>query len=143
VPVGRVRDRATFDALRRSRLRSSSGAVRLVYAPAEALRDRHGSGPEACVAFAVSRKVGSAVDRNRVRRRTRAVLAERDRTMMPGAYLISFAPGAAEMSFEELRTDVERALRRMVQRIDAGSTGASRPPTNHSSAVSGQARIDG
>jgi len=142
VLVGRIRDRATFDALRRSRLRVSSGPVRMVHVPVAALPDHRGSRPEACVAYAVNRKVGGAVDRNRVRRRTRAVLTERDERMMPGAYLISFAPGAAEMSFEELRTDVDRALRRMVQRIDAGPTGASSRASSGTDAVSAGVRHD-
>jgi ribonuclease P protein component len=130
VPVGRIRDRATFEALRHSRLRTSSGRVRLVHVPAAARTDGAGAGPAVRVGFAVGRRVGGAVERNRVRRRTRAVLAEVNGTMMPGAYLVSFAPGAAEMSFEELRTDVERALSRMVQRIVADPESAPHPGPN-------------
>ena len=70
-------------------------------------------GPEASpprVAFAVSRKVGSAVSRNRVRRQLWHHLHDRVRVgpgLEPGAYLVSIRPGS---SSAELRADLDRAL---------------------------------
>ena len=62
------------------------------------------------VAFAVGRRVGSAVVRNRLRRRLRAIMAELATTLRPGAYLISAAAPAADMTFGELRNTVSDAL---------------------------------
>ena len=43
--------------------------------------------PTARVAYAIPRRVGTAVERNRIRRRLRAVLA--DQPLAPGAHLVS------------------------------------------------------
>ena len=59
------------------------------------------------VAYAVPRTVGSAVVRNRLRRRLRAVTATLD--LSPGAYLISASPAAAGLSFDELAGHVREA----------------------------------
>jgi ribonuclease P protein component len=57
------------------------------------------------VAYGIGRHVGPAVVRNRVRRRLRAAAREihGDRGLAPGAYLVSVRPGAAQMSYAELR----------------------------------------
>jgi ribonuclease P protein component len=59
------------------------------------------------VAYAVSRSVGGAVDRNRVRRRLRSIV--RDAGLAPGAYLVSVSPAAAVIPFDELARHVRRA----------------------------------
>jgi ribonuclease P protein component len=78
--------------------------------------------PDACgdvrrVAFAVSRQVGSAVVRNRVRRRLRAALQELDRLddprFPPGDYLVRVRPGAGALGFDVLRDDLHRSLARL------------------------------
>ena len=65
--------------------------------------------PGARVAYGVSRAVGGAVDRNRVRRRLRAIV--RDTELAPGAYLVTVSPAAAELAFEELARHVRLACR--------------------------------
>lgn len=75
----------------------------MVFAPGVGDRD-------ARVAYAVGRKVGGAVVRNRLRRRLREVVRATDPS--PGAYLVSAGPGALRISFEELRMTVETAMRR-------------------------------
>ena len=60
-----------------------------------------------CVAYAIPRTVGPAVDRNRLRRRLRAVTCELG--LDPGAYLISAGPAAAGLSFDELAEHVRTA----------------------------------
>jgi ribonuclease P protein component len=66
--------------------------------------------PRTRVAFAITRKVGSAVVRNRLRRRLRAVLTDMATTLPPGALLVSASVGAVERSPAELRDDVVRLL---------------------------------
>jgi ribonuclease P protein component len=60
------------------------------------------------VAFAVGRRVGPAVARNRVRRQLRAVVAELAPELRPGAYLVAYR-GAPGLPFEELRRQVTAA----------------------------------
>ena len=100
--VWRIGDRATFELLRRSGRRARRGPVTVTFAPA-------GPAPQPRVAYAVGRKVGNAVVRNRVRRRLRAAVAE-TAEIRPGAYLVAAAPAAARLSFDELRRDVATAM---------------------------------
>jgi ribonuclease P protein component len=90
----RIRDRATFAALRQGR-RGHAGPVRVTWVPGA-----DGSPPR--VAFAVGRRVGSAVARNRIRRQLRAVAGALAPALAPGAYLLSYR-GPAEIDFVELR----------------------------------------
>ena len=70
------------------------------------------------VAFAVSRKVGTAVVRNRLRRQVRAHLGELRAAKSPllpaGAWLFALQPGAAEAERSVLLADVESCLGRLV-----------------------------
>ena len=61
------------------------------------------------VAFAIGRRVGTAVVRNRLRRRLRAVLAEQV-DLAPGVYLVSTGPEAATLDYGELRDIVHKAV---------------------------------
>jgi ribonuclease P protein component len=69
------------------------------------------------VAFAVGRQIGSAVVRNRVRRRLRAALQELEREadprFPPGDYLVRVRPGAPAASYQDLRRDLVGALDRL------------------------------
>lgn len=67
------------------------------------------------MAFAVGRRVGTAVVRNRVRRRLRAQLLELARSgqLAGGDLLVIARPRAAELASPELRQHLERALRQM------------------------------
>jgi ribonuclease P protein component len=116
--IWRVRDRATFDALRRSGRRRREGPVTVVHL-AEPWPSGHAAQPPQ-VAFAVGRKVGSAVVRNRVRRRLRAVMADlagsSDSPLAPGAYLISVGPEVVSLSYVELKAIVNTALQRLEDR---------------------------
>lgn len=70
------------------------------------------------VAFAVSRTVGTAVVRNRLRRQVRAYLSEvraQDPTRFPsGAWLFAIQPSAASAEREVLLRDVDSCLERLV-----------------------------
>ncbi|WP_084521338.1 ribonuclease P protein component [Thermus islandicus] len=66
--------------------------------------------PEVRVGIVVSRRVGKAVVRNRVRRRLKEILR---RLHLPGAHLLLVAsPEAREAGFAELFQDVVRALKK-------------------------------
>jgi len=62
------------------------------------------------VAYAIGRRVGGAVVRNRLRRRLRAVVAELAPDLIPGIYLVSASPEASALSFGELRSLLSRAM---------------------------------
>jgi ribonuclease P protein component len=134
--IWRIRDRRTFVALRKHGVRVRSGPLTITAlldppspAPAAASSGPPAAGVEVPagtvgptdpprVAFAIGRKVGHAVVRNRLRRQLRAICAElAGVSLVPGAYLVSVQPAAAELSYAELRTDVQRAL----SRLDPGS----------------------
>ena len=67
------------------------------------------------VAYAVGRRAGGAVVRNRIRRRLRAVLRELSDELVPGAYLVGAGAEAASLSYGELRATVSEALRAVVR----------------------------
>lgn len=94
--IWRVRDRATFEALRREGRRTRRGSLTVTYVPADDTPPR--------VAYGIGRKVGPAVVRNRVRRRLRAAARALAATpgLASGAYLVTVGPGAADASAAEL-----------------------------------------
>lgn len=99
----RIRDRSTFETLRRDGRRSRRGPITVTYAPA-------GDAPVPRVAYAVGKKVGGSVARNRLRRRLRAAVADMGSELGPGAYLVSAGPEAAGIAYEELRATVAAAM---------------------------------
>jgi ribonuclease P protein component len=71
------------------------------------------------VAYAIGRRVGPAVVRNRLRRQLRAAVREIDVAtggLPAGAYLVSPRPEAASRRYDELRSDLEAALVAAAQR---------------------------
>jgi ribonuclease P protein component len=70
------------------------------------------------VGFVVSRAVGGAVVRNRVRRRLRHLVRDRLVDLPAGAVLVVRAvPAAAGASYDELRGDLARCLERVLARV--------------------------
>lgn len=67
------------------------------------------------VAFAIGRATGSAVRRNRLRRRLRAILGACD--VPAGLWLIGADRTATEHSFAELERAVDRLLGAMERRV--------------------------
>ena len=112
--IWRIRDRRTFQELRRRGRRVRSGTVVVtMLAPTP---EMIGSPPR--VAFAVSRKVGPAVVRNRLRRQVRAHLGQL-RSSSPalfpsGTWLFSLQPEAASVARPVLLADVDECLGRLV-----------------------------
>jgi ribonuclease P protein component len=69
------------------------------------------------VGFVVSRAVGSAVTRNRVKRRLRHLMRSRVAGLDAGSVLVVRAlPAAAEASYADLGTELERCLARVTVR---------------------------
>ena len=63
------------------------------------------------VVYAIGRGVGTAVVRNRVRRRLRAATRAHRAELVPGhAYLVSTGPAAADRTYAELSTSLHDAL---------------------------------
>jgi ribonuclease P protein component len=92
-----------FRMLRSDGRRITSGPIATRYAPDPSLG-------HAAVAFAIRREVGSAVRRNRLRRRLREIFAgfDRESVLPPGRYLVMARPEAAELPFEALRGHIGR-----------------------------------
>ncbi len=92
-----LRGRGDFDRLRAEGRRWSASGVWCVH--------RAGSpGDPTRIAFAIGRKVGNAVTRNRLRRRLREIL--RSHALPVGDYLIGVRPEASQMSFVQLQQHV-------------------------------------
>ena len=70
--------------------------------------------PPPRLAFSVTRKVGPAVVRNRVRRQLRESFRRLtvDGTVAGGSYLLAARPEVIEHSFADLHADLRRALAR-------------------------------
>jgi ribonuclease P protein component len=101
--IWRVRDRATFAALRRSDRKVRRGAITVTWAPGDPADPPR-------VAYAIGRRVGGATVRNRVRRRLRAIVRDLRPALGPGAWLIGAAPEVANLSYAELKKAVAEAL---------------------------------
>lgn len=100
--IWRVDRRSTFALLRHGRrVRSGPLMVTRVELPP-------GTPPRA--AFALSRKVGTAVTRNRLRRRLRALMREVAPTLGSTASLVAASPAAPALSYQELRAHLHQAL---------------------------------
>jgi ribonuclease P protein component len=108
---GRLTSRSAFAELQRSRARASSGPVRASFVPAE------DGAPDAFpqVGYAIGRHCGTAVVRNRLRRRAREAVRAEAPTLPRGTYLLRVAPAAATVSSAAFRSDVAAALRRAGQ----------------------------
>lgn len=104
-PVGPVASQATFRALARPAGRARSGPFSVRWAPLDA------DGELTQVSYAVSKRCGGAVLRNRIRRRTKAAIRQISQGIPAGAFLITTEPEVATMEFAAMREDLESALR--------------------------------
>ncbi len=107
--IGRIRTRDGFVRLRRQGRRVRIDALWCTYVLDPSLTMPH-------VAFAIGRPVGSAVTRNRLRRRLRALLAEVD--LPSGLYLVGARPDAAGLTYQDLSASVSDLAGRVTTRRD-------------------------
>jgi ribonuclease P protein component len=112
----KTRRRATFQALRKART-VRSGPLLLSWAPAPA-------GQPPCLGYAIGKKTGNAVVRNRLRRRLREA-ARRSPGLPPGIYLIRARPEAAGLTFHQLLAHLQRAAT-AVRQAPGGTPGRPR-----------------
>jgi ribonuclease P protein component len=105
--IDAITDRADFRALRSSRCRGASGPVAVV------VMERP-SADRAAVAFALPRRVGSAVTRNRVRRRLREICRDLTQSgeLPVGSYLFTTRGDCTQIRFTTLRGHVLTAVQR-------------------------------
>jgi ribonuclease P protein component len=119
----RLRQRADFVA-------ASTGAKAPTAAFVLQARKRGDSGPIR-VGFTVTKKVGSAVERNRVRRRLKAVVSRSaGARMRPGHdYVLVGRRAALELPFDRMVEEFNGALRRLETTAakDPGRRSAARP----------------
>ena len=92
------------------------------------MRDRRDDGP-ARVGFTVSKKVGNAVERNRVRRRLREIVRHAsDEAARPGHdYVLVGRRAGLSAPFDGLLEDFKSAL----QRLNEGRSKAAEPKMRH------------
>ncbi|MFZ4514895.1 MAG: ribonuclease P protein component [Acidimicrobiia bacterium] len=108
--IQRISDHATFAQLGRAR-RWSRGPLWIRAVPGPATNPPR-------VAYAIGKAFGGAVERNRLRRRLRAVFARRAGDLVPGgAYLVGAGPATAELDFEALDEAVAQLLARVRQEL--------------------------
>jgi ribonuclease P protein component len=123
----RLRQRSQFLAVANGGKASVTGFV------LQAL-DRREDGPVR-VGFTVSKKVGNAVERNRVRRRLREMvrLAPTDRLRRGHDYVLIGRRAALELSFPRMVEDFGRALHRVhtAETTGGGRTGGGPAATPH------------
>jgi ribonuclease P protein component len=121
--IDRVRERDAFVRLRRDGVRVRADPLWCSF-----VLDPDLAPPQ--VAFAIGRAVGSAVSRNRLRRRLRAVLANSD--VPPGLYLVGARPLACEHTFAELEYSVAELLRKVRQHQESVRRHQESAPTHRS-----------
>ena len=106
--VGRITSRAALADAQRARARGACGPVRAAFAPVDEMTP--GVFPQ--VGYAIGRRCGSAVVRNRLRRRARAVVREEASSLPRGAFLVRLEPGASSLSAAQFRHDLTEAMHR-------------------------------
>lgn len=104
--VGRIRDRKAFQQLRRPEGRGRRGPIRVAFVSFRPRIDE----PGLQVAYAVGRRCGNAVQRNRLRRRLRAAVREVAGGARPGKYLLNASVEVAGLGYSELVRGVGQAM---------------------------------
>jgi ribonuclease P protein component len=97
--------------LRRSGTRIRSGAVIVTHLPASPT-----TGVPPRVAFAIGRRIGGAVQRNRLRRQLRAAfrqLSAQPTGVPAGAYLVGVQRRAVSSTYSQLTADLARCLAKL------------------------------
>jgi len=101
--IGRVRGRDAFRRLTTDGTRIRRSGLWCTWCPDP-------STTTTSVAFSLSRALGPAVTRNRLRRRLRAILREMAPTLPGGLLMIGANQRAIELTFDRLRMELQQLL---------------------------------
>jgi ribonuclease P protein component len=117
---GIIKKRSDFLAANRGKRYATPGFVLLV-------RDRQDDDPTIRLGITITKKVGNAVVRNRMRRRFRELAREmlRDKGMAGADHVLIGRDGGIERDFGELRADLAKALGKLCVLRDRASTSLS------------------
>jgi ribonuclease P protein component len=107
--LGRVTKRAEFQEFRRPDGKGRSGPI------AASFVSQLDQDPPIRMAFAISKRCGGAVERNRLRRRLREAVSALSLPVGPGRYLIRVEPEATSLSYEEVIHSLGQAMNRASQ----------------------------
>ncbi len=102
--IGRLRHRDDFRVLAARGRRVRSGPLALTFATDPQL-------PVPLFAYGIPRRVGSAVVRNRLRRRLRSALVRVPADPHPGRYLLRAGPGAGSLTWAEVWSHTDTLIR--------------------------------
>lgn len=111
--ISGISDRAVFARLRSEGLHVRSADLRLRFLLTEV---NPGRPHQTQVAYSISRKVGSAVVRNRIRRRLRSLFTEHlgvDESLPLSAALVIVLPGAHNRTYAELQDQVLELMKKV------------------------------
>lgn len=125
----RLTDRRDYLRVQTEGRRSKGALVTVLFLPTPGT---DGVSP-ARVGFTVSRKVGNAVVRNRVRRRLRE-LARHHASCLSSSfdYVVIAAPAAATATFARLRDELGTLLERAARTMDASRSAPAKAPDSSS-----------
>jgi ribonuclease P protein component len=104
--IGRIQGRVAFDRLHREGARYRTRTLRCTCSIDPTL-----TAPR--VAYAISRAVGPATTRNRIRRRLRAIMRDLAPTLPRASILIAVTPATTELTFEQLRVELTALMARL------------------------------
>ena len=107
--ISSITRKSTFAALSRDGRRVYDGPLRMTYLPPPSAEDTH------LLAFALGRRFGNAVERNRARRRLRSAFAlvVDEGGMRPGAYLVGAKRDVLLTPFDDLLESIRRCGKRI------------------------------
>lgn len=114
--LGRLKKRADFLAIRSGPRRGTRG---FLLQGRQRRADEQGPAQSARVGFTVTKKIGNAVARNRIRRRLREALRTTPGLAIcaHGDYVIVARKAVLDMSFQELQRDLTLAFREITRQI--------------------------
>ncbi len=115
-----IKKRSDFLAANRGKRYATPGFVLLV-------KDRHDDDPAIRLGITITKKVGNAVVRNRMRRRFRELARDMlaDKGQAGADHILIGRDGGIEREFGELRADMARALDKLCVLRDRASTSLS------------------